>query len=152
MKQNWPRDRPSVRKKRDQKKRNDFPGDKTVLLAASGIVIAAAIVSFAVILLLNKVPAIDARERAMLMDYETVQISLSHDDLSSAQRIAEKMAREFGDWAAVFSSVQAISNSDPLESARRAFATLSQEAIRLADHHTEYLILRCPTDLSRKVR
>jgi hypothetical protein len=86
----------------------------------------------------------------MLMNYEEVRISLAHDDLSSAQRISVKMTHEFGDWASVSSPLQLISNSDSLESARKAFAKLSEEAIRLAEHHTEYLILRCPTDCPEK--
>jgi hypothetical protein len=60
------------------------------------------------------------------------------------------MMREFSDWSAVSSAVQLISNSDSLESARKAFATLSEEAIRLADHHQEYLIVRCPPDCPEK--
>jgi hypothetical protein len=82
----------------------------------------------------------------MLKNYEEVRVSLAHDDLTNAQRLAAKMAREFGDWVPVSSSVQLIANSDSLESARKTFAKLSQEAICLADRHPEYLILRCPTD------
>ena len=81
----------------------------------------------------------------MLMNYEEVRISLAHDDLATAQRMSAQMAREFGDWPPVSSSVQLISNSDSLESARKAFVKLSEEAIRLAVRYTEYLILRCPT-------
>lgn len=82
----------------------------------------------------------------MLTNYEEVRISLAHDDLATAQRISGKMLEEFRDWAPISSSVQLISNSDSLESAREAFATLSQEAIRLAARHREYLILRRPAD------
>jgi hypothetical protein len=84
------------------------------------------------------------------MNYEEMRISLAHDDLTSAERIAAKMAREFGDWVPVSSSVQLIANSDSLESARKAFAKLSGEAIRLVERHAEYLILRCPTDCPEK--
>jgi hypothetical protein len=45
---------------------------------------------------------------------------------------------------------QLIADSDSRESARKAFAQLSQEAIRLPDRHPEYLILRCPTDCPEK--
>ena len=86
----------------------------------------------------------------MLMNYEEMRISLAHDDLTTAERIAAKMPQEFGDWVPVSSSVQLIANSDSLESARKAFARLSEEAIRLADGHPEYLILRCPTDCPEK--
>jgi hypothetical protein len=96
---------------------------------------AAAVTSFVSILLLNGVPPLQPRERAMLANYEELRISLAHDDLATAQRISAKMMREFNDWSAVSSSVQLISNSGSLELARKAFATLSEEAIRLADHH-----------------
>jgi hypothetical protein len=86
----------------------------------------------------------------MLMNYEEMRISLAHDDLTTAERIAAKTAREFDDWGPVSSSVQRIANSDSLESARKAFAKLSEEAIRLAERHREYLILRCPTDCPEK--
>jgi len=86
----------------------------------------------------------------MLTNDEEVRVSLVHDDLTTAERLAAKMAREFGDWISVCSSVQFIADSDSLESARKAFAQLGQEAIRLADRHPEYLILRCPTDCPEK--
>jgi hypothetical protein len=85
----------------------------------------------------------------MLTSYEEVRVSLAHDDLTRAQRLATKMSQEFGDWVPVSSSVQLIANSDSLESARRAFAKLSQEAIRKANGHSEYLILQCPTDVRK---
>ena len=72
------------------------------------------------------------------MNYEEMRISLGHDVLTTAERIAAKMPREFGDWVPVSSSVQLIANSDSLELARKAFAKLSQEAIHLADRQTEY--------------
>jgi hypothetical protein len=111
---------------------------------------AAAVVSFVSILLLNRVPPLQPRERAMLTNYEELRISLAHDDLASAQRISAKMMQEFSDWSAVSSAVQLISNSGSLESGRKAFATLSEEAIRLADHRQEYLIVRCPPDCPEK--
>jgi hypothetical protein len=86
----------------------------------------------------------------MVMNYEEVRISLAHDDLTTAERLAAKMTREFGDWVSVSSSVQLLANSDSLESARKAFAKLSQEAIRLAERHSEYLILRRPSDCPEK--
>jgi hypothetical protein len=91
------------------------------------------------------------RDRAMLTNYEEVRVSFTRDDLTTAERPAAKMAREFGDWVPVSSSVQLIANSDSLESARKAFAKLSLEAIRLADRHPEYLILRVSCGLSGKV-
>ena len=54
----------------------------------------------------------------MLISYEEMRISLAHDDLTKLERIAAKMAREFGDWVPVSSSVQLIANSDSLESER----------------------------------
>src|SRR5262245_59083625 len=86
----------------------------------------------------------------MLANYEELRISLAHDDLTIAEQLAAKMSQQFGDWVPVSSSVQLIANSDSLESARRAFAKLSQEAIRIANHHSEYLILQCPTDCPEK--
>ena len=67
---------------------------------------AAAAISFVSILLLNNVPSLQPRERAMLINNEEMRISLAHDDLTTAEQIAAKMAREFGDWVAVSSSVQ----------------------------------------------
>ena len=96
---------------------------------------AVASISFVSVLLLNRVPPLQPRERAMLTNYEEVRVSLAHDDLATAKWISAKMMREFSDWLAVSSSVQLISNSGSLELARKAFATLSEEAIRLADHH-----------------
>jgi hypothetical protein len=93
---------------------------------------------------MNRVPPLQPREKAMLMKYEEVRIALAHDDLTAAEMVTAKMAREFGDWVPVSSCVQLIADSDSLESARRAFAKLSLEAVRLADGHEEYLILRCP--------
>jgi hypothetical protein len=74
------------------------------------------------------------RNRMLLMP--TVKDELCRDDRMN--------------WISVSSSVQLIADSDSLESARKAFAQLSQEAIRLADRHPEYLILRCPTDCPDK--
>ena len=137
---------PSVREKPDPKRRGNFLGGNKAVLLASGVIAAAAFISFLVILLLNGAPPLQPRERIMLKNYEEVRVSLANDDLTTAERLAAKMAREFGDWVPVSSSVQLIANSDSLESARKAFAKLSEEAIRLADRHPEYLILRCPTD------
>ena len=75
---------------------------------ASGIVMAAVIISFATILLLNRAPSLQPPQRAMLMNYEEMRIALARDDLTTAERIAAKMAREFGDWAPVSSSSQLI--------------------------------------------
>ena len=146
MRQRRAQHEPSVREKPDPKRRGNFLGENKAVLLASGVIAAAAFISFVVILLLNGAPPLQPRERVMLTDYEEVRVSLAHDDLTTAERLAAKMAREFGDWVPVSSSVQLIANSDSLESARKAFAKLSQEAIRLADRHPEYLILRCPTD------
>jgi hypothetical protein len=48
---------------------------------------AAAVISFVSILLLNRVPPLQPRERAMLTNHEELRISLAHDDLATAQRI-----------------------------------------------------------------
>jgi hypothetical protein len=137
---------PSGREKPDPKRRGNFLRENKAVLLASGAIAAAAFISFAVILLLNGAPPLQSRERKMLKNYEEVRVSLAHDDLTTAERLAANMAREFGNWVSVSSSFQLIANSDSLESARKAFAKLSEEAIRLADRHPEYLILRCPTD------
>src|SRR6516164_9755554 len=110
---------------------------------------AAAVISFIGILLLNRVPPLQPRERAMLMNYEELRISLAHDDLATAQRISAKMMREFSDWSAVSSAVQLISNSGSLESARKAFATLSEEAVHLADRSSEPSRSNSPRDKDR---
>jgi hypothetical protein len=141
---------PSVREKPDAKTRGNFLGKNKTVLLASGVIVAAASISFVSVLLLNGAPPLQPRERLMLTNYEQVRVSLAHDDLTTAEQLAAKMAREFGDWMTVSSSVQRIADSDSLESARNAFAKLSQEAIRLADRHPEYLILRCPTDCPEK--
>ena len=137
---------PWVREKPDAKTRGNLLGKNKAVLLASGVIAAAAFISFVIILLLNGAPPLQPRERTMLKNYEELRVSLVQDDLTTAERLAAKMAREFGDWVPVSSSVQLIAKSDSLESARKAFAKLSQEAIRLADRHPEYLILRCPTD------
>ena len=136
----------SVREKRDPKRRRNFLGENKAVLLASSVIAAAAVISFVIILLLNGAPPLQPRERTMLKNYEELRVSLVQDDLTTAERLAAKMALEFGDWVPVSSSVQLIAKSDSLESARKAFAKLSQEAIRLANRHPEYLILRCPTD------
>jgi hypothetical protein len=141
---------PSVSEKPDKKRRGNFLGENKAVLLASGVIAAAAFISFVVILLMNGAPPLQPRERIMLKNYEEVRVSLAHDDLITAERLAAKMAGEFGNWVPVSSSVQLLANSDSLESARKAFAQLSQEAIRLADRHPEYLILRCPTDCPEK--
>jgi hypothetical protein len=87
-----------------------------------------------------------------MANYEQVRVSLAHDDLTSAEQLAAKMAREFGDWIPLHSYVRLIADSDSLESARKALAKLSEEASRLADRHAEYLILRCPTDCPENCR
>jgi hypothetical protein len=142
--------KPSAKERLDAKTRGNFLGKNKAILLASVIIVTAASISFVSVLLLNGAPPLQPRERAMLTNYEQVRVSLTHDDLTSAERLAANMAREFGDWVPVSSSVQLIANSDSLESARKAFAQLSQEAIRLADRHPEYLILRCPTDCPEK--
>ena len=113
---------PSIREKPDPKRRGNFLGENKTVLLASGVIAAAAFISFVVILLLNGAPPLQPRERVMLTNYEEVRVSLAHDDLTTAERLAAKMAREFGDWVPVSSSVQLIANSDSLESARKAFA------------------------------
>jgi hypothetical protein len=140
----------SIREKRNQKGRSKFLGKNRAVLLASGVIVAAACISFVSILLWNRAPPLQPRERALLMNYEEVRVSLVRDDLATADRIAAQMTREFGDWEPVSSPVQLFANSDSLESARKAFAKLSQEAIRLAERHPEYLILRCPTDCPEK--
>jgi len=144
--------KPSVRQQRTQKKQRNFPDRKKALLFVSSAVAAAVVIAFVIVFLWIRVPSLQAYEKAMLANYEEVRISLAHDDLASARRISAKMLEEFRDWAPVYSSVQLISNSDSLESAREAFATLSQEAIRLASRHGEYQILRCPPDCPEKCR
>jgi hypothetical protein len=139
-----------VKERLDAKTRGKFLGKNKAILLASGIIVAAASISFVSVLLLNGAPPLQPRERAMLTNYEQVRVSLAHDDLTTAEGLAAKMVREFLDWIPVSSSVQLIADSDSLESARKAFAQLSQEAIRLADRHPEYLILRCPTDSPEK--
>jgi hypothetical protein len=141
---------PSVREKPDAKTRGNFLDRNKAVLLASGVIVVAASISFVSVLLLNGAPPLQPRERAMLANYEQVRVSLAHDDLPTAEGLAAKMVREFGDWVPVSSYVRLIANSDSLESARKAFARLSEEAIRLADHHPEYLILRCPTDCPEK--
>jgi hypothetical protein len=74
-------------------------------LPATLVIAAAAFISFVFILLLNGAPPLQPRERIMLKNYEEVRIPLAHDDLTTAERLAEKMAREFGDWVPVSSSV-----------------------------------------------
>jgi hypothetical protein len=140
----------SIRERRNQKGRSKFLGKNRAVLLASGVIVAAASISFVSILLWNGVPPLQPRERALLISYEELRVSLVRDDLATAERVAAQMTREFGDWVSVSSPVQLISNSDSLESARKAFAKLSQEAIRLAERHPEYLILRCPTDCPEK--
>jgi hypothetical protein len=142
--------KPPVKERLDAKTRGNFLGKNKAILLASGIIVTAASISFVSVLLLNGVPPLQPRERAMLTNYEQVRVSLAHDDLTSAERLAANMAREFGDWVPVSSYVRLIANSDSLESARKGFARLSEEAIRLADRHPEYLILRCPTDCPEK--
>ena len=56
---------------------------------------AAAVISFVSILLLNRVPPLQPRERAMLTNYEEIRVSLAHDDLNRAERLAAKMSQEF---------------------------------------------------------
>ena len=60
---------------------------------------AAVVISLVSILLLNRVPPLQSRERAMLTNYEQLRISLAHDDLATAHRISAKMVREFSDWS-----------------------------------------------------
>ena len=72
---------------------------------------AAAVISFVSILLLNRVPPLQSRERAMLTNYEQLRISLAHDDLATAHRISAKMMREFSDWSAVSNNF--VNGADP---------------------------------------
>jgi hypothetical protein len=110
---------PSVKVKTDAKRRGNFLVENKAVLLATGVIAAAALISFVVILLLNGPPPLQPRERVMLTNYEEVRVSLAHDDLNTAERLAARMAREFGDWVPVSSSVELISNSDSLEKVAR---------------------------------
>ena len=112
---------PSVREKPGPKTRGNFLGKNKAVLLASGVIVAAASISFVIILLLNGAPPLQPRERVMLTNYEEVRVSLAHDDLPTAERLAAKMAREFSNWTPVSSSVQLIADSDSLESALASF-------------------------------
>lgn len=74
---------------------------------------AAAAISFVSIILFNRVPSLQPREKAMLTNHEEVRIALVHDDLATADLLGAKMTREFGDWVPVSSSVQISENRQP---------------------------------------
>ena len=114
MRQRRTQHEPSVREKPDPKRRASFLGENKAVLLGSGVIAAAAFISFVIILLLNGAPPLQPREKVMLTNYEEVRVSLSHDDLPTAERLAAKMAREFGDWVPVSSSVQLIATDVPL--------------------------------------
>jgi hypothetical protein len=119
-----------VKEKQDAKRRGNFMGENKAVLLASGVIAAAAFISFVVILLLNGAPPLQPRERVMLTDYEEVHVSWRTMTSILPSDSPQRWLENFGDWMPVSSSVQLISKSDSLESARKAFAKLSQEAVR----------------------
>jgi hypothetical protein len=77
---------------------------------------------------------------------EKKETPLTHDAglfIRICDEAQRTLAREFGDWVPVSSSVQLISTV--IHSNWHEKRSLNS-AIRLADRHQEYLILRCPTD------
>jgi hypothetical protein len=65
----------SVREKPDPKRPGNFLGENKAVLLASGVIAAAAFISFVIILLLNGAPPLQPRERVMLTNYEEVRVS-----------------------------------------------------------------------------
>jgi hypothetical protein len=63
--------------------RNDFAVDTI----ASGVIVAAASISFVSVLLLNGAPPLQPRERAMLANYEQVRVSLAGTGSSLAASV-----------------------------------------------------------------
>jgi hypothetical protein len=108
--------------------------------------VAVASISFVSVLLLNGVLPLQPREKLMLTNYEEVRVSLARDDLTTAEQLAAKMARE-SDWMTVSSSVQLIADSDSLESARIA----TEYQIQDFDVFSIGLETRCPVSTEPSV-
>ncbi len=82
-------------------------------------------------------------DRAMLKQYDSIRVALSHDDLALAEKAAATLADSYQKRRAIFGAAQALSKADSLEAAREAFSTMSAEAVRMARGHKEYYVVGC---------
>ncbi len=82
-------------------------------------------------------------DRAMLRQYDSIQVALSHDDLALAEKAAATLADSYEKRRPISAAAQALSKADSLEAAREAFSTMSAEAVKMARGHKEYYIVGC---------
>jgi len=81
----------------------------------------------------------------MLEGYIAVADALYKDDLEAAQKAATGITKHDAD-SALAKPAQKLAEAADLESARKAFKTLSSEAIKIAHHHEsdKYTVMNCP--------
>ncbi|MCB1091792.1 MAG: DUF3347 domain-containing protein [Verrucomicrobiae bacterium] len=92
-------------------------------------------------------PASAEEEHAehMLKGYLDVAKALYEDDLATARKEAQALAKHDSD-SVLAGSAQKVANAQDIVAARSAFKTLSAEAIKLAEGHGEgeYTVMHCP--------
>src|SRR5439155_819785 len=77
-------------------------------------------------------------DRATLRQYNSIRVALSQDDLPSAQNAAATLAGSYQKRRPISVAALALLQADSLESARDAFSTISDEAVKMARGHKEY--------------
>src|SRR5713101_4015046 len=82
-------------------------------------------------------------DRAMLRQYDSIRVALSHENLAFAQKAATTVAGSYQKRRSISAAAQALSKADSLEGAREAFSTMSAEAVKMARGHKEYYIVGC---------
>jgi len=82
-------------------------------------------------------------DRAMLRQYDSIRVALSHDDLALAEKAAATLARSYQKRRPISAAAQALSKADSLEAARDAFSTMSAETVKMARGHKEYYVVGC---------
>jgi len=85
-------------------------------------------------------------DRAMLRQYDSIRVALSHDDLALAEKAAATLAGSYQTKRPISAAAQAISKADSLEAARDAFSTMSAETVKMARGHKGYYVVGCSMD------
>ena len=83
-------------------------------------------------------------DRALLKQYDSIRVALSHDDLALAKEAAATLVDSYLKRRLIATAAQAISKADSLEAARGAFSTMSAETVKIARGHNGYYVVGCP--------
>ena len=89
--------------------------------------------------------AADTGEDQLLDAYTAVSVALADDNLDAAQKAAVELAAAAGnDQPELAQEAEAVGESDSLETARKKFKPLSEDAVKLSEGKEGYFVMTCP--------